>query len=368
MDLSFDEHIFDIAFHPERDVLAAGLITGEIVCKYTNEDRFGETAFTVKTHTDSCRTLAFGSDGLDLFSGGSDKSLLVTDAATGKMKLRKKGAHSDSINCLLPITESLIASGDDGGVLKLWDFRQKKEVRCYTDCTDYISDITCTNDGQTILVTSGDGNLGVFDPSKKKPVKISDNQEDELLSVALVRNEKKAVVGTDDGVLLFFSAGNWGDCTDRFPGHPSSIDAICKVDENTIATGSGDGLIRLIGLFPNRLIRVLGDHGNGSPIEKLRLCPDGERVASCALDNTVRFWHINPDEESQDVKDDAAEEEGDEDDDSRPKKRAGSGSDDDDADSDESPVEEMQKKKKTRKKAKRGLGGKVKNPFFNGLD
>jgi hypothetical protein len=41
-----------------------------------------------------------------------------------------------------------------------------------------------------------------------------------------------------------------------FPGHPTSIDALLK-DENTLLTGSSDGIIRAVMIHPD----VLGDIG-----------------------------------------------------------------------------------------------------------
>lgn len=88
---------------------------------------------------------------------------------------------------------------------------------------------------------------------------MSDNEEDELLSVVIIKvnifiiqkydfliiqNGKKAVVGTQEGILTIWSWGDWGDMNDRYPGHPHSIDTMVALDEDTICTGSSDGLIR----------------------------------------------------------------------------------------------------------------------------
>jgi hypothetical protein len=51
-------------------------------------------------------------------------------------------------------------------------------------------------------------------------------------------------VGTSEGVLNLFSFGDWGDINDRIKGHSGSIDAIVALDEDTVCTGSSDGLIR----------------------------------------------------------------------------------------------------------------------------
>lgn len=110
------------------------------------------------------------------------------------------------------------------------------------------------------------------------------DMEDELISMALIKvsleprryslshtfthcpkHGRKLVVGTTSGVLAIFSWGHWGlprllthlsvylfisgDMSDRFPGHPNSVDTMIVVDEETIITGSSDGLIRCVFFF-----------------------------------------------------------------------------------------------------------------------
>ena len=47
----------------------------------------------------------------------------------------------------------------------------------------------------------------------------------------LMRVFLPVVLGTQSGVLSIFSWGHWGDMTDRFIGHPQSVEAMVKVDE-----------------------------------------------------------------------------------------------------------------------------------------
>ena len=99
-----------------------------------------------------------------------------------------------------------------------------------------------------------------------------------MLCLSVIKHGKKVVCGQQDGVLGVFSWGDWGDIrclhvfvcaslfflcvnkyflnsvyrclkpfpktSDRFPGHPNSVDSIIKVDEDTILTGSLDGIVR----------------------------------------------------------------------------------------------------------------------------
>ena len=44
--------------------------------------------------------------------------------------------------------------------------------------------------------------------------------DDELLSVAVMKGDKKVVAGTQSGVVNLYSWGHLDDCSDRFPGAP----------------------------------------------------------------------------------------------------------------------------------------------------
>jgi len=43
-------------------------------------------------------------------------------------------------------------------------------------------------------------------------------------------------------------------------GHPESVTAVLAYDEDSVLTGSSDGLIRILSIQPNRMLGVLGEH------------------------------------------------------------------------------------------------------------
>ena len=45
-----------------------------------------------------------------------------------------------------------------------------------------------------------------------------DDADDELLSIALLKGDKKVIAGTQSGVINLYSWGLMDDCSDRFPG------------------------------------------------------------------------------------------------------------------------------------------------------
>eukprot|EP01125_Pyxidicula_operculata_P007911 TRINITY_DN266_c1_g1_i1.p1 TRINITY_DN266_c1_g1~~TRINITY_DN266_c1_g1_i1.p1 ORF type:complete len:263 (+),score=83.80 TRINITY_DN266_c1_g1_i1:339-1127(+) len=241
--------------------------------------------------------------------------------------------------------ENMLYTGDDDGTVKIWDIRQKKATKTFSENCDFISDLGWHEN--MLLCTSGDGTLAVYDLRKNILEAMSDNMEDELLSISIVKNGSKVVCGSQSGVLNIFSWGDWGDVSDRFPGHPESIDTLIAVNEDVLLTGSSDGLIRVVSILPNKLLGVIGEHEN-FPVERLAISRDLNMLGSCSHDNTVKFWNIaffwEEGEPEGDAEMDTENRGNDEDDD-----------DDDDDEGDEEPIEEEEEQKEkvnTKKLAK----------------
>merc|ERR1712217_606707 len=81
---------------------------------------------------------------------------------------------------------------------------------------------------------------------------------------------------------------------DRIRGHPMSVDAMVKLTEDGILTGSSDGRIRTVAVHSKELgssiLGTLGEHSD-SPIESLALSPDGKLVVSAAHgEPAVQVW------------------------------------------------------------------------------
>jgi hypothetical protein len=113
-----------------------------------------------------------------------------------------------------------------------------------------------------------------------------------LAAVAVLKGGKKVVTGSQGGVIALWSWGYWADCSDRFPGHPESVESLVKWDEDTVLTGSSDGGLRIVGVLPNRLLGVLGEHEGGMPIEQLALSGDRKLLASASHEAGIALWDM----------------------------------------------------------------------------
>lgn len=92
-----------------------------------------------------------------------------------------------------------------------------------------------------------------------------------------------------------------------FAGHPFSIDAVHKLDEDTIITGSGDGIVRVLSLQPHNLLGVLAQQEEGG-CERIALSHDQQLLATTSYDS-VQLWDTSCLNEEDDEASDASEEE-----------------------------------------------------------
>ena len=294
--IKLDNQPHDICFHPNQNLIYTGLLTGEIKgFNYNHGYNKYERKLRLRPTKKSCRGLDISGDGSTLYSISKDGSLQYIDTTTNQIVNNIHKAHDEPISRVKGTLPNLLATGDDEGVIKLWDYRQPNNaVRNYTHHFDYISDFHFEHSSRHLISTSADGTLSVIDvrSNKPEPISHSEDQEDELLSIAPLIGTSKYVVGTQIGILsVFNSRQGFGDCVDRIPGHPSSIDTLVPLGPSIIATGSSDGLIRVMSVLPTKFMGVIGDHGE-FPIERMKLSFDNKWLASISHNEELMLTNV----------------------------------------------------------------------------
>lgn len=250
----------------------------------------------------------------DLFTASSDKSICGLDQ-NGAVAWQQEGAHKYGadrrvtvdnwplhtpcpplhrapINAMSLFAGHILATGDDNGVVKVWDVRSRKVAYKLRHHADVITSFTPVLAKQSLLVTAGDGTLSVVDLRNGSVVGRSDQLEEELTCGAVVKGGKKFLAGTTDGVLATYTWGKWEDLSDRYPGHPGSVNCLLPLTEDVVLAGTDDGNLRAISVQPNAVLALVGQHEDGG-VERIALSRGGDLVASTAHGESVQFWDIS---------------------------------------------------------------------------
>ncbi len=272
--------------------LAVGLVTGAVRLYALHHGRQPTKTAGAKAHAAACRAVRFSADGTSLYSTGSDRQLLRRDvAAANRLAWRRRDAHDAPINALALLGDVGVATGDDDGAVRCWDPRQAKPALAFCEHSDLIADLLFVEETKQLAACSADGMLSVYDLRRGRLDARSDDLEDELGCLALLKRGKKLVCGQQSGVLGIFSWGDFGDVSDRALGHAEAVDAMVRYTDNIVLTGSADGKLRAVGIHPNRVLGVVGSHAEG--VEAMALGGGGKLLGSAAADGKVRLWDVS---------------------------------------------------------------------------
>ncbi|KOX76824.1 WD repeat-containing protein 55 like protein [Melipona quadrifasciata] len=237
--ITTEDHVVDICFHPNSNMIAVANIVGDIhLYKYNN------------TETELMSTLEL---------------------------------HLKALYTMTVIGEHMFATGDDNGIVKVWDLRDPKELPIFTlkKMEDYVSAIVTNKEAKYLVCASGDGCLTTFNiPGKKLHVQ-SEEYEEELTCLGLFKSETKLLVGTSKGKLYVYNWGEFGLHSDEFPNlTKKAINCMIPITENVLASS----------LFPHNHLGIVGQHNLS--IEALDVNSDGTLIASSSHDNDIKFWNV----------------------------------------------------------------------------
>ncbi|KAK9804016.1 hypothetical protein WJX73_001515 [Symbiochloris irregularis] len=291
----------DCACHPTRaSAFAVALISGRILAYNTHPS--ASTAWrpslSIKAHKDSCRSTCFTSDGRLLLTASVDRSALAIDFETGKPAARLRGAHAAALSRVIGLPEATgFCTAADSGELKLWDTRQQLAVACHQAHTDFVTDVAVEAGKQCMLSVGADGCLSVLDLRANKVLAKSDGDpDDELLSVATVKNGALVACGAQSGGIDLFQWGQFEARMERITGCPASVDALASYDSDTLIAGCEDGLLRLLNVQPNKAFGVVPRDSTAkdpSAVERIALSCDKRHLVCVAHENAVQLCDLS---------------------------------------------------------------------------
>ncbi|KAK7334596.1 hypothetical protein VNO80_26356 [Phaseolus coccineus] len=273
MEINLGKIAFDVDFHPSDNLVATALISGDLHLYRFSPDIAPVRQWEVHAHRDSCRAARFIDCGRVLLTASSDCSILATDVETGSTITRIHNAHKAAVNRLINLTESTVASGDDGGFIKVWDTRTRSCCNYFNAHENYISDMTFASGEMKLLTTSGDGTLCVC-------------------NLRTNTNGRKILCGSQS-ILILYSWKGFKDISEFRLGMDmnSPVDAMLKLDEDRIITGSENGIINLVGISPNFILPI-AEH-RGYPVQCLAFSHNRKFLGSIACDEMLKLWDLD---------------------------------------------------------------------------
>jgi WD40 repeat protein/serine/threonine protein kinase len=276
----------------------------------------------------------FSGDGRRLVSAGADGTARIWDVATGRV-IKVLDHHGTDVNAAVFSTdESRVATASDDGLVRLWDAATGVVIREFTPAhSDEASCLVFTPDGRRLVSGGRDHRVAVWDVATGRALHRRDPQGDWIHSLAMARDGTFALAATETGriallelkepypvrwlshpgvaaraidlapdgrtlavaaardVLLLDLEGKSAER--RLRDHHDDVYSVAFAPDGSFlaSVGSGgDPPVRIWDMPSGRLREVLPGHTNR--VWSIRVCYDGERLATASDDGTIKLWSL----------------------------------------------------------------------------
>ena len=322
----------DLAFDPAGRLLAASREDGIVQIWDAQTGRAAGGALT--GHENFVNAVAFSPDGRTLASAGQDGTVRLWSVAaqplgmpvlpfgndlaadpTGRRlavsssgRVVVLGVRDRSLDWRLPAAAeggeaafspdgSLLALGNQSGVVTVWDVRGRRRVSPELGDRGVgpVTSVAISPDGRYLAAIGQYEWLRIWRVGSWKLVAVRRDQADDALPglrIALFAPDGRLVtVGLSD-VALWRLDGTGLSRPVRL-ADVAADDAALSPDGTTLALGNdGDSQVRLLKLRTRKFDEPLSGHSDG--VESLAFSPDGRVLATASLfDHTIRLWDVS---------------------------------------------------------------------------
>ena len=218
--------------------------------------------------------------------------LYQSDIRTASLLVHTLVGDGSYINYLVmtPDGKSLLSSSADKKI-KIWDFSTGKEIRTLIEASIPINYFAISPDWQT-LATGGTGNtIAIWDCDSGKKIRTLKGHSSYVNYVAISPDGNKLASASADHTIKIWNLFSGKELL-TLTGHSSYVNYIAITpDGRKLASASADNTIKIWDLSSGKeLLTLIGHSGS---VNSLAITPDGRKLASASADHTIKIWDFS---------------------------------------------------------------------------
>ncbi len=241
---------------------------------------------------DTASAIAMSADGTLLASANRDGRLRLWHLSMGPSEVRMETAKDFAGGTALAFSPlpRQAAVGDAAGHITLWDLAKRQAVGEMDLLQGPVSSLSYSPDGRMLAVAGREEKAWLFDLKTTDRVNL-EGHTDLVRTVAFSPDGSGVATGSGDGTVRLWSApaGTAGRVlTATGMGAVNAV--VFSPDGKQIAAAGDDKVIRIWN-SGGKLLRKL--EGSPEPLLALAFSPHGSVLASSGMDQTVRIWRLS---------------------------------------------------------------------------
>lgn len=239
---------------------------------------------------------ALSPDGLLLATGDTGGVINLWQLRTGKKLITYEG-HLIWVWSLQfsPDGQTLVSAGHDY-LVKVWDVNTEQCLNTLEGHELSVSSVANHPSGQVIASCSQDETIRLWDPRKRDNpcMRILQGHTDRVWSVTFSPDGQTLASAAEDKTIKLWNPDS-GECLKTLEGHLHWVKSVVfSPDGVLLASGSFDHCVKLWNVQTGECLKTF--EGHASTVTTVVFSPDGQQLASSSYDQTIRIWDIATDQ------------------------------------------------------------------------
>ncbi len=251
--LIHSDRVNALAFSEKNELLVTGSSSGDVAVWFTPS---GQLSDSEAAESGPITGVAVDTKGKTVAASSAQGGLTLWTITAGSnlQRLSTLSVAGTPINTVAfhPVDENIVLSGDQNGLIQVWDIAREKTILTLDSGTDEVTSIALSNNGQYVASGSGDNKLRVWDLKTGELLQTLAGHDSVVSDVAFSPDEMLLASSSYDG---FLKVWEWKSalplCTLR--GHAGFVYSVAFTDSgNTLVSGGYDGTVRTWDLTTSR--------------------------------------------------------------------------------------------------------------------
>jgi WD40 repeat protein len=296
--------INSVAFSKDTDSKLVALASDDTNIVVYNVPENRQLA-TLEGHQKWVTEVVFSPHNKYLVSGSGDKTVRIWDIPTGLISETKVSSgstispqrtlevHGGPVNSVAssPTDCGLFASASEDRTVMIWNIETKETKPILTGHSEAVNSIAFSPDGQLLASASDDGTVRLWNVELGVPYGVFKGHSSWIRDISFSSDGQLASASDDKTIKIWDP--KMGEIQRLYDEHLYSVTAVAfsPTKHQWYASASEDQTIKLWDRETGAVFATLEGHSN--TVNSVRFSPNGELLASCSDDNTIRLWKTN---------------------------------------------------------------------------